>query len=83
VGLDIVKMYPLPSSSSHLPSAVDVTTAMLLVSDHQEGGGTPGMSDCEYAYAGRATERLLRQANHVALPKELSAKVPVSGWLNS
>ena len=82
MGLDIVKVYPLPSSPSRLPSAVDVTMAMLLVSDHHEGG-TPGVSDCEHAYAGRATERLLRQANHVALPKELSAKVQVSGWLNS
>ena len=51
---------------------------MLLVSE-----GTPGVPDCEHAYVGRATERLLQQVNHVALHKELSVKVQVSGWLNS
>lgn len=82
MGLDIVKVSPLPSNPSRLPSAADVVMAMWLVSGHHEEE-TPGVSDCEHAYAGRAIERLLRQANHVALPKELSAKVQVSGWLNS
>jgi hypothetical protein len=52
VGLDIVRMSPLPSTScpSRLPSVVDVTKAKRSVSGHHEEG-IPGVSDCERACA--------------------------------
>jgi len=72
---------PLPSTSrpSCLPSVVDVTKAKQKVSGHHEWG-TPGVSDCEHPYAERATERLLRVVNFIALlSKALPVRVEVSG----
>lgn len=87
VGLDIVKVSPLPSMSrpSHLLSAVDVTKAKRSVFGHHEGA-TPEVSDCEHACAERAIERWLRLANFVErLSKALPAKVEVSSshWSDS
>ena len=81
MGLDIVKVSPLPNMSrpSRLPSAADVTKGKRSVSGHHEGG-TPGVSDYEHACAERAFGRLLRLANFVELlSKALPVRVEVSG----
>ncbi len=57
VGLDIVRMSPLPSTSCPpcLSSVVNVTKVKRSVSDHHEEG-IPGVSDCEHACAVQCRE---------------------------